>query len=278
MRPLTVGLWDQNGLIRGHHPGFTAHQPLPEWFTYKNRTSEYVDVCMATCDDIHHLLPINFDRKVLYLQETSETHPPTDIELYRKFDLVLTHDLSVLSQLDNARYMTLFGTWITNFRVSEKTKNVSFIASDNNITSGHRLRHQVAREVAGYDGYGKACGNPIEDKADSLRDYRFQIVIENSSEPYWHTEKIFDCFAMKAIPIYCGPRDLSRLAEWGFDHSGVIQWSHIDDLKRVLDNLDTYPYAAFSVPIEHNYRRIQDLRCNEIALAQVFRERWPELR
>ncbi len=43
----------------------------------------------------------------------------------------------------------------------------------------------------------------VDDKHELLQGYKFNVIIENSSNI--HTEKIFDAFINGTIPIYCGP-------------------------------------------------------------------------
>ena len=46
------------------------------------------------------------------------------------------------------------------------------------------------------------------DKWDVLAPYKYHIVIENSSEPYYWTEKLGDCFLAKTFPFYYGCKNV----------------------------------------------------------------------
>ena len=50
---------------------------------------------------------------------------------------------------------------------------------------------------------------PVENKLNVLSTYRFGLVLENAMHPGYVTEKIFDCMAAGAIPIYLGAPDIS---------------------------------------------------------------------
>ena len=49
----------------------------------------------------------------------------------------------------------------------------------------------------------------FDDKWDVLRPYRYHIVIENTSQPYYWTEKISDCYLAETFPFYYGCTNLA---------------------------------------------------------------------
>lgn len=49
-----------------------------------------------------------------------------------------------------------------------------------------------------------------EDKLRLLTRYRFALAIENTSFPGYITEKIYDCFYARCVPVYYGPPDIER--------------------------------------------------------------------
>jgi len=91
--------------------------------------------------------------------------------------------------------------------VPVKTKQVSCIASDLKQLKGHRARtgfiELLGRQIPEIDLFGKGrCFLP--DKMDGLLPYRYSIAIENTSGPYYFTEKINDCFLAYTVPLYYG--------------------------------------------------------------------------
>src|SRR5690606_14236020 len=129
------------------------------------------------------------------------------------FDAILTHDEELL-ELPNAIQYTFGGCWIepNDVKVWNKSKNISIISSGKTITTGHKLRHSVIGRLAkelGIDVYGRGY-TPVEKKIDALRDYRFSIVIENSRQNHFFTEKLVDCFATGTIPIYWGMSNIDK--------------------------------------------------------------------
>ena len=59
------------------------------------------------------------------------------------------------------------------------------------------------------DVYGRGF-NGFEDKWDVLAPYKYHIAIENSSEKYYWTEKLSDCYLTGTFPIYYGCRNIGE--------------------------------------------------------------------
>lgn len=90
----------------------------------------------------------------------------------------------------------------------EKTKLLSVITSNKTFTRGHRKRLKfVARlkEALGdqVDIFGSGI-RPFDDKWSALAPYKYHLAIENTSERFYWTEKISDCFLSDTFPIYHG--------------------------------------------------------------------------
>jgi len=106
---------------------------------------------------------------------------------------------------------------ISNRNTFVKTKQVSMIVSGKSGLEGHRWRQAVANQLShirslDIDIYGFGH-NPLPDKSLALDEYRFSIVIENTSSTHYWTEKLSDCILGGAVPIYAGalnaPNDLN---------------------------------------------------------------------
>lgn len=70
---------------------------------------------------------------------------------------------------------------------------------------------QHFRNLGVLDLYGHGWGafaKPVEDKLETMRDYKFAICFENGSYPGYITEKIIDCFVAGVIPIHAGAPDI----------------------------------------------------------------------
>lgn len=96
----------------------------------------------------------------------------------------------------------------------EKTKLLSVVCSDKCSKPGHRKRFEFVKQLKEAFGdeldlYG-AGQNPIADKTDAIRPYKYHIAIENSSAPDYWTEKLSDCYLEEAFPFYAGCPNLNR--------------------------------------------------------------------
>lgn len=67
------------------------------------------------------------------------------------------------------------------------------------------LRHRMPE----LDVYGRGI-NPICDKAEAMRDYKYHIAIENHIESGHWTEKLADCFLAGCLPFYFGDPDYAN--------------------------------------------------------------------
>lgn len=95
----------------------------------------------------------------------------------------------------------------------KKTKLLSVITSNKAFTKGHLERIRFVERLKGYYGdqidiFGRGF-NSFDDKWDVLAPYKYHIVIENSSQLYYWTEKISDCFLAETFPFYYGCTNLS---------------------------------------------------------------------
>tara|TARA_B100000674_G_C37974256_1_gene978546 strand:- start:1562 stop:2473 length:912 start_codon:yes stop_codon:yes gene_type:complete len=104
---------------------------------------------------------------------------------------------------------------IRSSKIKKKDKLISMIVSGKEGTYGHAWRKNLAISLKHAFGdkidiYGFGF-NPIPDKRIALDNYVYSIVIENSCEEYYVTEKIVDCLIGWSIPIYSGAQNIDNL-------------------------------------------------------------------
>lgn len=95
-----------------------------------------------------------------------------------------------------------------------KSKLISVISSNRGITKGHKDRIKFVQQLKAHFGdkldlFGKGI-NGFEDKWDTLKDYKYHIVIENSSYPDYWTEKLADSYLAEVFPFYYGCTNLEK--------------------------------------------------------------------
>ena len=113
------------------------------------------------------------------------------------------------------------------------------------------LRGEVAN-VFGYklSLYGSGSPNgPLDIKSQSLNDYMFSVVMENSIADNYYTEKIIDCFITGNIPIYRGCKNIGKF----FDKRGIIEFNNIEDLRHILDSLTPQKYEEMLPYVKINF-------------------------
>lgn len=210
-------------------------------------------------------------RKVAWLVESPEVHPETTEAVLRdssQFDLVITTDADVAAALPRAAVVPPGGCFIppADQKVTQKTRNVSMIASRKAFTTGHRVRHAVVELLPpgrvdlfgrGFDGL--AGFREVDNKAEALAPYRFSITIENSWRDPYFSEKLIDCFRCGTIPIYWGSR---RVVDH-FDDRGILFMEDPTDIAALLDAATPEAYADRLDAVAENYFRAAGWRAVE---------------
>ena len=176
------------------------------------------------------------------------------LQYEKNFDFIFTFEKQLLER-NPEKYKFMPADFVTlqdevHF-ISDKSKNISMVYSG---MRGHNrdLRHQVAcllAEKIDLYGGGSPSGH-LNFKSDSLMDYRFSIVIENSIPfDYYFTEKILDCFIVGNIPIYNGTKSIGNF----FDKRGFFTWTTIDELNDIVNNVSVEDYEKMLPYIQTNY-------------------------
>ena len=96
----------------------------------------------------------------------------------------------------------------------EKKCLLSIVSSNKRFSKGHEQRYQFALALKSYFGdridlFGRGIRG-FDDKWDVLAPYEYSIVIENSSSPYYVTEKLTEAFLSYTFPIYYGCTNLEE--------------------------------------------------------------------
>lgn len=109
---------------------------------------------------------------------------------------------------------------------------ISCIASNLTKLQGHRKRldfiNRLKKEIPSIDFYGRGS-HFIADKKEGLLPYRYSIAMENTSMPYYFTEKLTDCFLTYTVPVYYGCQNLADY----FPEKSFIQIDIEDPLKAI---------------------------------------------
>jgi glycosyltransferase involved in cell wall biosynthesis len=171
-----------------------------------------------------------------------------------KFKYVFTHSEKLLNLNQNYKMYPYGGCWIETCyqKIYDKSKDISIVVSQQNRTLGHKLRHEIVNKFRNYfDLFGKGY-NPVDTKLETLKNYKFQIVVENCQTKYYFSEKLIDCLVCGVVPIYWGNWNLN---EFGFDVSGILEFNTLDELQVILDDINCgdLKYENFQKQINHNF-------------------------
>jgi len=197
-----------------------------------------------------------------------------------KYNRIYTFDEVLLQKSKNARFLP-FGTSFldkNNLAAPRDKSGISFICGFKQMIIGHRLRHiiyfkqneiesRINRELSFWrSGAGTILqavsrrGNPIlptngPAKLQLHAPYQFSIIIENSQQKNYFTEKIIDCMLCKTVPIYWGCPNIGEF----FSTEGILILNGSDtniirNLEDILKKCDTSLYNKMEAAIEHNYK------------------------
>ena len=118
------------------------------------------------------------------------------------------------------------------------------------------------------DFYGTGCEKPIDYKIEALKDYKFSIIVENSIEDGYFTEKLLDCFLSGTVPIYVGSKSVNNY----FDENGIIHFEGDEDLPNILDTLTDELYQSKMESIKKNFEIAKQYMHPEIIINNFLNE------
>lgn len=172
----------------------------------------------------------------------------------QKFRYIFSHIMSLKDKLENFVFIPHGGTWLEehDIKIHDKNKLISFIFSWKDWNHFHKMRHRIYQKFMNdnrIEFYGSGCNNPVEKKIESLKNYRFSIVVENSVESDYFTEKLLDCFLTGTIPIYLGPKTITE----HFDSNGIIFFDDVEELPEIIEKLNNDLYDSKIVSIQKNF-------------------------
>lgn len=177
----------------------------------------------------------------------------------KSFFAILTKSKPALATLPNGMFYYFGSTFIDDIAAIDptKSKHVSLIASGKRDLPGHQMRHRIVEycqeQNLDVDVMGRGY-KPFASKADGLQSYRFSVVIENTRENDYVTEKIVDAMLCRTVPVYWGCPNIEDY----FAVDGMIICESEEDLRRQISSLKPQDYANRLEAIEENYRRALD--------------------
>jgi len=188
---------------------------------------------------------------------------------HHKVDYIFDYDERIVGKIPNCIHTLSAYSFIdkktsSKYKQSEKKFDVSFICT-NKTDSKNQLLRQIIWNDQNKISIPRAFFNssrlPMENdmgmpqigKEDNgkseLFKSMFSIIVENSIERDYFSEKIVDCFATKTIPIYLGCPNISEY----FDTAGIITVRDEDEIFRICNSLTADVYNKRIASINTNY-------------------------
>jgi hypothetical protein len=212
----------------------------------------------------------------IYIQVEPESILPIEnkiINNYKDYDFILSFNDNILNKCPNS-YKYIFGMTflnlddVKNIDISIKKFNMSCVTGDKLLTIGHKFRHDIFYRqleinslpttfyISGFsEKLPNINNNPkilreSNNKIDIFKESQFSLVIENSRQKNYFTEKICDCILTKTIPIYYGCPNISEY----FDVTGwiILNNESVDELISKLSILTSDYYMKYINIIEKN--------------------------
>ena len=210
--------------------------------------------------------------------------------LLNSFDGIFTCE-DELVKMDDKIHFCLIGSnlpWIQDYKIYDKSKLISFIASHKIFTQGHYIRHELYNNLlerkTNIDIYGSITGSNFgfnpgchlegasinwHDKTEGMKDYMFSVVIENDQYDTYFTEKITDCFATGTVPVYWGTKNIGDY----FDTDGIIQITdNIEDVITTISSLTEDDYHKRENSIQKNFETICDMESADDMMFSKIKE------
>lgn len=173
--------------------------------------------------------------------------------LHRRFHRILTCDKRLIAAIPNGIYFVFGDSWAKDWRTADrrKTRMLSLIASKKKTLKGHKLRHRIARRLIETGKDADVIGGgyrPFADKSEGLAPYRYSVVIENSRQPGYFTEKLVDALLLETVPIYWGAPDIADF----FNPKGMMICESEAEILKAVAEMSEADYQARAAAIAEN--------------------------
>jgi hypothetical protein len=210
--------------------------------------------------------------KVFWLLEPRAIHPyeyNRIIELEHKFDYILTYDTELLKRSNKYKKYVVAQSRVTDPKIHDKSAMFSMIASNKQMTDGHRFRHEIAAKLSSkynIDMWGSGYKS-FNDKVNPLAKYYFSISVMNCKIDNFFTEVLVDNFMLGTVPIFWGCPNIDNY----FNPNGIITFDTIEELDTILSTLTVDDYISRKKAIEENFHLAPLFMSTDDIIADVLK-------
>jgi hypothetical protein len=229
--------------------------------------------------------------KVCYMKEKIETI----LKYGNYYNLILTSTEEILNNLPNAKKFLYGTTWLNKNNKNnkiylgevqedfkgfdfQKENSISFLKTNKTLQMMHNVPGYIFREkiwplkskinhttLFYYSNIFKNLTNiendgvlPNDDKLNIFKS-KFSIIIENSQETNYFSEKLIDCLLTKTIPIYWGCPNITEY----FDKDGFIFIENENDFLIKINSINFEKYYLDKInAIEKNFEEAKKYALN----------------
>ena len=147
---------------------------------------------------------------------------------------------------------------LSNMQPDKKINKISIILSDKDLSEGHKKRKNFVNKIINLpiskyiDVYGHGF-NPIPDKWDAIAPYKYHLILENSVQKDYWSEKLADAFLGFSFPIYYGCPNIHDY--FSNDSLSIIDINNIDTSVKILQAIiesNTYENSINSIDKSRN--------------------------
>ena len=147
---------------------------------------------------------------------------------------------------------------LSDMRPVKKLNKISIILSDKDISKGHKKRIEFINKIITLpiskhiDVFGHGF-NAIPDKWDAIAPYKYHLVLENSVQKDYWSEKLADAFLGFSFPIYYGCPNIYDY--FSKNSLSVIDIDRVDEAVNVLQGIiedNVYDNNMYAIDISRN--------------------------
>lgn len=209
--------WPSEYIIWNNDENHNCHVWVDCWDGVEKSTAQYK---VAVLMEPKSLCPYNYDivYNMLNIFDLVFTTYPEDIHLHTKYRYYQGGARSFIRPEERQVY--------------EKSKNICAIISQKNFLPGHNVRHSIKNKIQSIKpNLVDFINPPMLNKVSGLKDYRFELVIENEDSKFF-SEKLIDSMLAGCIPIYWTQHSSNYLN--CFNLNGIITFQTPDELYQQL--------------------------------------------
>lgn len=271
---LRVNLWDQEFAHSLKEQGFDAasYRIKPTKIEYVRNQMNWDGITLFTNRCLDKVVEVNSRIKIAWMIEARAIIPSsyeTLLRLEDKFDYIITYYEDLL-QRDSKKYLPyIMGCCRIpkeDQKLYPKSKLISHLVTKQTSTFAHRFRHVLANFFTENNYPITIFGpnhTPYPTKLDAHKEFMFSIIIMNSSENFFITEWLIDCFMCGTIPIFFGCPDVGKL----FNKDGIIQLDDLNNFLEILPTLTPQLYESKMKAISENFERAKAFQCPDDMVA-----------